>query len=136
MTLIDALKKLKNGKKIRHKKWNEKYYFYANKEGCIYDSCGRFKEIMINEINDFTDDNWEIYDEKTLKEKMFDLSSYCFWFKSAEGGCQLCSIKEECLENKYSIDLHTQLLLEGNRNLSEELINKWHEQLVDEGEIK
>lgn len=135
MTLIDALKNLENGKKIRHKKWNENYYFYADKEGCIYNSCGQFKAILIDEICDFTDDNWEVYDNTTLKEKIFDLSAYCFWFKSAEGGCRLCSIKEECLKNIYSKDLHTQLLLEEDKNLSEKLINKWHEQLVNEGEI-
>lgn len=93
MNLIEALKELKEGKKIKNKYWTEgkyieedgSFYFDENEEEFTFDVGG---------YNDLYSDKWMLYisEEEILikKGKLFDIAKYC-----ENNSCVDCILREE-----------------------------------------
>lgn len=60
MTGIEALSALKEGKKVRRKKWKKEYYIYVNENREVLDDTGHAGTVL---VSDFFKDGWEIFKE-------------------------------------------------------------------------
>lgn len=85
MTCIEALQELINGEKIRHKNWDEDDYIRIIK-GDIYTDYGEKTDLTICDLEDLTEDSWEIYqteEEKLIQAgKRWKIVTACFRYKS------------------------------------------------------
>lgn len=81
MTYIEALQELMNGEKIRHKNWDEDDYIRIIK-GDIYTDYGEKTDLTICDLEDLTEDMWEIYqtEEENLIQagKRWELYNVCY----------------------------------------------------------
>lgn len=69
MNYIEALQKLMNGEKVRHKNWDENDYIRIV-EGDIHTDYGEKTDLTICDLEDLTEDSWEIY--QTEEEKLIE----------------------------------------------------------------
>lgn len=70
MNLEEALKALKEGKKIRHRFWIKDVYLYCDDNGyfIVIDDKGNASlfEFRVNCLNYAESNQWELYEEPTL----------------------------------------------------------------------
>lgn len=62
MNLLEAGQALKKGKKISHPDWGQDSYFYI-KNGKIIDETGGPVTVWLNEVEDFEDEKYFVYDD-------------------------------------------------------------------------
>lgn len=65
MVLIEALKALSEGKKIRRNTWDEQEYIRLNKDGQLIDELGSPMEIFFDS-DDLKEDNWKLANKPIL----------------------------------------------------------------------
>ena len=89
MTYIEALQALMNGEKIRHKNWDKDEYVHLVKGAICTDYRGII-ELSICDLEDLTEDNWEIYqteEEKLIQAgKRWEIWNTC----CSTEGCENC----------------------------------------------
>ena len=74
MKFKDVIPALKEGKKIRRRKWNKSNYIFIGTDDLVYD---QNYEYFIFILEDFEDENWEIVKEPN-KVKLRDLTEEQF----------------------------------------------------------
>ena len=111
MDMIQALEALKNGKKVRRKKWDDKnkYAYYEEGRLTVNTSCSTFfaNGVNIDEISELTDDNWEVVEEKPNKQTQYKIDSmkfqivrYCTGrIANFESNCKECKVFKICEKN-------------------------------------
>ena len=65
MVLMEAMKALSEGKKIRRNTWDEQEYIRLNKDGQLIDELGEPVEIFFDS-DDMKEDNWKLANKPTL----------------------------------------------------------------------
>ena len=89
MTYIEALQELMNGKKIRHKNWDKDEYVHLVKGAICTDYRGII-ELSICDLEDLTEDMWEIY--QTEEDKLIQAGKrwelYITCANTSCGGCR------------------------------------------------
>lgn len=89
MNYIEALQELINGEKIRHKNWDEDDYIRIIK-GDIYTDYGEKTDLTICDLEDLTEDSWEIY--QTEEERLIQAGKrwelYITCANVSCGGCR------------------------------------------------
>lgn len=134
MKLEEALRKLKNGEKIRKKRWIKDYYIYLE-DGIIKNNYQNSDTIVIDEEEDLTEDIWDVYVSKDyimkLNGKKFEIMCEC----TLMNNCHECSNRHKymhdfCMEKVYgNFDTPTAF-----DKLSDDSINEVYNSLYNKGE--
>ena len=95
MNYIEALQALVDGKKIREKNWDKGEYVYIE-DNLIVTDCGDVIDLVVDDLEDITKDNWEIY--QTEKEKLITNGKRWSIYRTCAG--LSCS---KCRENKPNL---------------------------------
>lgn len=95
MNYIEALQRLVDGKKIREKNWDKGEYVYIE-DNLIVTDCGDVIDLVVDDLEDITKDNWEIY--QTEKEKLITNGKRWSIYRTCTG--INCS---KCRENKPNL---------------------------------
>lgn len=89
MNYIEALQALVDGKKIREKNWDKGEYVYIE-DNLIVTDCGDVIDLVVDDLEDITKDNWEIY--QTEKDKLIQAGKrwelYITCANTSCGGCR------------------------------------------------
>ena len=132
MTYIEALQALVDGKKIREKNWDKGEYVYIE-DNLIVTDCGDVIDLVVDDLEDITKDNWEIY--QTEKEKLitngkrWELYNVCYSIN-----CNACmqhkpQLYKSCKKLESEILLMT--VLQENR-ISNKEVDELYNALKDE----
>lgn len=95
MNYIEALQALVDGKKIREKNWGKGEYVYIE-DNLIVTDCSDVIDLVVDDLEDITKDNWEIY--QTEKEKLITNGKRWSIYRTCTG--LSCS---KCRENKPNL---------------------------------
>lgn len=135
MNYIEALQALMDGKKIRHKNWDKDDYVHLVKGTICTDYRGRI-ELSICDLEDLTEDNWEIYqteeDRLIRNGKRWEMYNICYNIN-----CERCKLyKPKLYKCCKKIDDETLLmtLLENNR-IPDDEVDKIYNTIKDEIEF-
>lgn len=89
MNYIEALQQLVDGKKIREKNWDKGEYVCIE-DNLIVTDCGDVTDLVIDDVEDITKDNWEIY--QTEEDKLIQAGKrwelYITCANVSCGGCR------------------------------------------------
>lgn len=95
MNFIEALQALVDGKQIREKNWDKGKYVYIE-DDFIVTGCGDVIDLVVDDLEDITKDNWEIY--QTEEERLIADGKRFSVFRKCKGhSCQRCSAMNPCL---------------------------------------
>lgn len=95
MNYIEALQALVDGKKIKEKNWDKGEYVYIE-DNLIVTDCGDVTDLVVDDLEDITKDNWEIY--QTEEERLIADGKRFSVFRKCKGhSCQRCSAMNPCL---------------------------------------
>lgn len=95
MNYIEALQALVDGKKIREKNWDKGEYVYIE-DNLIVTDCSDVIDLVVDDLEDITKDNWEIY--QTEEERLIADGKRFSVFRKCKGhSCQRCSAMNPCL---------------------------------------
>ena len=95
MNYIEALQALVDGKKIREKNWDKGKYVYIE-DNLIVTDCSDVVDLVVDDLEDITKDNWEIY--QTEEERLIADGKRFSVFRKCKGpSCQRCSAMNPCL---------------------------------------
>ena len=95
MNYIEALQQLVDGKKIREKNWDKGEYVCIE-DNLIVTDCGDVTDLVIDDVEDITKDNWELY--QTEEEKLITNGKRWSIYRTCTG--LACS---KCRENKPNL---------------------------------
>lgn len=129
MNYIEALQALVDGKKIKKKDWaDQEYYFIADNK--IYNSLGMECFLSINDVEDITKDNWELY--QTEEDKLITDGKRWRLIKACTdgGGCEKCERTRKELYKFCELSMRPfyRALLE----ITDDKVNKLYEKVKGE----
>lgn len=130
MNYIEALQELMNGKKIRHKNWDKDEYVHLVKGAICTDYKGII-ELSICDLEDLTEDMWEIYqteEDKLIQAgKRWEIVTACFRCKN----CTECDREQKELHKVCHRQTYGTLRDKINK-LSDSEVNKLYNTLKGE----
>ena len=89
MNYIEVLQQLVDGKKVREKCWDKGDYVCIE-DNLIVTDCGDVTDLVIDDVEDITKDNWELY--QTEEDKLITDGKRWRLIKACTdgGGCEKC----------------------------------------------
>ena len=124
MNYIEALQALVEGKKIREKNWDKGEYVYTE-DNLIVTDCGDVIDLVVEDLEDITKDNWELYqteeDKLTQAGKRWEIWTMCCSTK----GCENCESENKELYKfcQYRVGTFNEILTNATDDEVDKLYN-------------
>ena len=124
MNYIEALQALVDGKKIREKNWDKGKYVYIE-DYFIVTGCGDVIDLVVDDLEDITKDNWELY--QTEKDKLIQAGKRWEIWKTccSTDGCGNCESKNKELYKfcQYRVGTFNQIITNASDDEVDKLYN-------------
>lgn len=124
MNYIEALQALVDGKKIREKNWNKGEYVYIEDNPIVTD-CGDVIDLVVDDLEDITKDNWEIY--QTKEDKLIQAGKRWKIWKTccSSNGCGNCESKNKELYRfcQYKVGTFNEIITNATDDEVDKLYN-------------